>query len=98
MMKSNQLYFLKKSKSSLNAAVAAVSLAVIGLLLGGCKGIQQPGERQARGDLASVTRLYRPQGRRPALPILTTNAALGDFLTFAMLNQPEIEPGGQCTH
>lgn len=71
--------------------MAAASLTVLGLLLGGCKGVQQPGEQQARGDLASVARLYRPQGERPALPSLTTNAALGDFLAYAMLKQPQIE-------
>ncbi len=71
--------------------MAAFCLTVPGLLLSGCKGIQQPGERQARGNLASVARLYPPQGQRPSLPSLTTNAALGDFLTYAMLNQPEIE-------
>ena len=71
--------------------MAPASLAVLGLLLGGCKGIQQPGERQARGHLASVTSLYRPQGRLPVLPSLTTNSALGGFLTYAMLNHPQIE-------
>jgi len=71
--------------------MAAIGLTVLGLLFSGCKGIQQPGERQARGDLASVARLYRPQGQPPTLPPLTTNAALGDFLSYAMLNQPDIE-------
>lgn len=79
------------NRSELSPAVAVCSLAVLGLLLGGCKGLQQPGERQARGHLASVASRYRPQDRRPALPSLTTNAALGEFLTYAMLNQPQIE-------
>ena len=61
------------------------------LLLAGCKGIQQPGERRARGNLASVGRLYRPEGRQPALPTLSTNGNLGELLTYAMLNQPQIE-------
>jgi outer membrane protein TolC len=71
--------------------MTAAGLAVLGLLLNGCKGVEQPGERQARGQLASVARLYRPQGRPPALPALTTNATLAEFLTYAMLNQPQIE-------
>lgn len=63
----------------------------LGLLLNGCKGVEQPGERQARDNLASVARQYRSEGRRPELSALTTNGTLGEFLTFAMLNQPEIE-------
>jgi outer membrane protein TolC len=82
---------MNRSKSGLTAMIAAAGLTVFGLLLNGCKGIQQPGERQSRGNLASVAHLYRPQGQRPALPSLATNAALGDFLTYAMLNQPQIE-------
>ena len=34
---------------------------------------------------------YRPNDQRPALPDLTTNSSLGDFLTYAMLNHPQIE-------
>ncbi len=71
--------------------MAVGSLIFLGLLLGGCKGVEQPGERRARGDLASVGSRFRPVGQRPALPSLTTNAALGEFLTYAMLNQPQIE-------
>jgi cobalt-zinc-cadmium efflux system outer membrane protein len=82
---------MNRNKSGLISAMAVASLTVLALLLNGCRGIQQPGERQARGNLASVARLYRPEGQRPALPSLTTNAALGEFLTYAMLNQPQIE-------
>jgi len=77
---------------SRSAAVNAVcSLAVLGLVLGGCKGVQQPGEREARDNLASVANLYRPLGQHQEQPALSTNAALGEFLTCAMLNQPQIE-------
>ena len=82
---------MSKHLTRSSARLAAYGLAVLGLLLGGCKGVEQPGERQARGGLASVASRYRPEGQRPSLPPLTTNAALGDFLTFAMLNQPQIE-------
>ena len=71
--------------------MAAAGLALLALLLDGCNGVQQPGERQARGDLASVARVYRPQDRPPATPPLTTNATLDDLLAFAILNQPQIE-------
>jgi outer membrane protein TolC len=82
---------MNRNKSRWTAALAAAGLAVPGLLLNGCKGVEQPGERQARGQLASVAALYRPQGRPPALPALTTNATLGEFLTYAMFHQPQIE-------
>jgi outer membrane protein TolC len=90
-MKANYLYFMNRGKSALKAAMTAASLIVLGLLFEGCNGVQRPAEKQARGDLASVARQYRPQGKRPPLPSLRTNASLGDFLTYAMLNQPEIE-------
>lgn len=60
-------------------------------LLTGCVGIPTEGEKRARQDRESVGQAYRPGGERPALPTLTTNAPLHDFLLFAMLNQPQIE-------
>jgi len=38
-----------------------------------------------------VAEVFRPRNQRPALPVLTTNAALDDFLRSAMLNQPQVE-------
>jgi len=61
------------------------------LALTGCKGFTTHGEREARQQIGTVKPAYRPNGQRPALPDLTTNSSLGDFLTFAMLNQPQIE-------
>ncbi len=68
---------------------ASALLAVV--LLAGCKGISTRSERQARGHLKAVTQVYRPGDRKATLPTLDTNAALGDFLRYAMLNQPQIE-------
>jgi outer membrane protein TolC len=82
---------MKRNSSRWTAAPAAAGLAVLGLLLNGCKGVEQPGEHQARGRLANIAAVYRPQGRSPALPALVTNSTLGEFLTYAMLNQPQIE-------
>src|ERR1700691_2255567 len=89
-MKSNAFYRLCLTFAS-PGAKASAGIAAFALLLGGCKGIQQPGERRARENLASVDRVYRPQGERPALPTVTTNSTLSDLLTYAMLNQPRIE-------
>jgi outer membrane protein TolC len=61
------------------------------LALTGCKGFTTHGEREARQQAGTVKAAYRPNGQPPALPGLTTNSSLGDFLTFAMLNQPQIE-------
>jgi cobalt-zinc-cadmium efflux system outer membrane protein len=68
-----------------------VSLAVMTLMLAGCKGVPTQGERQARQDLKAVSRVYRPQTQRPALPTLQSSSGLSNFLAFAMLNQPQVE-------
>jgi outer membrane protein TolC len=68
---------------------AAILFAV--LTLTGCKGFTTHGEREARHQIGTVKPAYRPNDQRPALPDLTTNSSLGDFLTYAMLNQPQIE-------
>jgi outer membrane protein TolC len=67
------------------------SLAVMTLMLAGCKGVPTQGERQARQDLKAVSKVYRPQTQRPALPTLQSNSGLSNFLAFAMLNQPQVE-------
>jgi len=58
---------------------------------GGCKGIPTLGERHARQDLATVETSYRPQRERPPLPTLRAESGLGEFLQFALLNQPQVE-------
>jgi outer membrane protein TolC len=68
---------------------AVILFAVLALT--GCKGFTTPGEREARQQIGTVKAAYRPNGQRPVLPDLTTNSSLGDFLTYAMLNQPQVE-------
>jgi outer membrane protein TolC len=70
-------------------AFAVIALALLALT--GCKGFTTHGEREARHDAGTVKASYRPNDRHPALPDLATNSVLGDFLTYAMLNQPQIE-------
>ena len=63
--------------------------AVVGaLLLAGCA---TPSEKAEQRALRQVAEQYRPQGAKPALPQLTTNAPLADFLTYALLNHPAVE-------
>ena len=61
------------------------------LLLVGCKGAVIKGEKEARQQVQAVSGHYRPNGQRPTLPELTTNSTLADFLTYALLNQPQVE-------
>lgn len=60
-------------------------------LLTGCKGTPTKDERAARQQAATVAHDFRPDGHKPMLPVLSTNSTLGDWLTFAMLNQPKVE-------
>ena len=83
-----------KLKHSLRVArwsmVGSLLMAVLALLPG-CKGTPTKGEAQARRQAQEIAQRYRPGGRQPALPTLTTNSSLGDFLTYALLNQPSVE-------
>src|SRR5208283_4784665 len=76
-----------RRESGLTATMAVAGLTVLGLLLNGCKGIQQPGERQARGDLAFVQPAYWPGA---ALPQLDPSRGLSNYLRFAILTQPQV--------
>jgi outer membrane protein TolC len=75
----------------LRCFAGVVGVLAGGILLSGCKGTPTIGEKHVRQQAQALTRIYRPQGQRPALSTLSTNSALGDFLRFAMLNQPQVE-------
>ena len=62
-----------------------------GLVLAGCRGIQAPGEKQARRDFGAVAGQYRPTNGIPALPELTADSTLSNYLAFALLNSPAVE-------
>ncbi len=62
----------------------------VGVLLAGCKGMPTKEERTARQDLQSVSNVFQPLPAGKALPPLTPGAPLGDYLRFAMLNQPQV--------
>lgn len=61
------------------------------LLLAGCKGAPTVGEKEARRQVRAVSGIYRPEGRKPELPELTSQSSLSNFLTYALLNQPRVE-------
>ena len=64
--------------------------AAAALLVTGCTGVPTTSERQSRADLKALRQVYRPGVSPPTLPTLDTNATLGTFLTYAMLNQPRV--------
>jgi len=66
-------------------------ILILLVLLAGCKGTLTQGEKEARRQVQAVAGSYRPEGRKPELPALTTSSSLGDFLTYALLNQPQVE-------
>lgn len=76
--------------SDLRLPAIPLALAII-LGMGGCAGRATRSEKQARGDLDAIERIYRPGGERPALPKLTADSPLSDYLLFAMLNEPRVE-------
>lgn len=57
----------------------------------GCRGIPTKSEKEARDNIQDVSFDYRPHGKKPALPVLTADSSLSNFLAFAMLNQPKVE-------
>src|SRR5262249_30664356 len=74
-----------------SACGKAIALSLLTSILAGCKGVPTKAERQARHDLKSVESTFRPNGKKPGLPVLTEDSGLSNYLTFAMLNQPKVE-------
>ncbi|MGO8928762.1 MAG: TolC family protein [Limisphaerales bacterium] len=66
-------------------------ILILLVLLAGCKGTPTQGEKEARCQVQAVAGAYRPEGRKPELPVLTTTSSLSNFLTYALLNQPQVE-------
>src|ERR1039457_4162584 len=67
-----------------------VSLSLL-VLLAGCKGTPTKGEKEARRQVQAAAGSYRPDGRKPELPVLTSQSSLSNYLTYALLNQPQVE-------
>lgn len=68
-----------------------VAIAGVAVVLAGCKGVPTRGEKEARRQIKAAGATYRPEGQRPALPALTPESGLSNYLTYAMLNQPSVE-------
>ncbi len=78
------------SRTLLRGAVV-LGFMVVATLLAGCNGIPTKGEKAARQQAQAVAATYRPHGQKPALPVLTPDSGLSNFLAYAMLNQPQVE-------
>jgi len=75
-----------------NNRLAAHSIGVaFVVVMAGCTGTPTASERRARSDVEAVRSMYRPGDAKPALPSLTSDSPLSDFLRFAMLNNPKVE-------
>jgi outer membrane protein TolC len=66
-------------------------ILILLVLFAGCKGTPTSGEKEARRQVQVVAGAYRPEGRKPELPALTSQSSLSNFLTYALLNQPQVE-------
>ena len=66
-------------------------ICVLLVLLAGCKGTPTQGEKEARRQVQAVAGSYRSEGRKPELPVLTSQSSLSNFLSYALLNQPQVE-------
>lgn len=60
-------------------------------LFAGCQGIPKQAEREARTDFQTVSNNFAIGSPELQLPTLTRDSSLGDYLQYAMLNQPRIE-------
>ena len=67
------------------------TILILLVLLAGCKGTPTQGEKEARRQVQAVAGSYRPNGRKPELPVLTAQSSLSNYLAYALLNQPQVE-------
>jgi cobalt-zinc-cadmium efflux system outer membrane protein len=88
MMHENYAHHSRHRRTS---AAAGFLLIVSFAALSACTGTPIAAERAERGELDATTERYRPADELPALPALTTDSTLADFLRFALLNSPRVE-------
>ena len=78
-------------RSKFMRVVGITGALALAWFLAGCKGIPTKSEKEAREQQRKVSESYRPHGNRPALPELTPDSTLSNFLSYALLNQPKVE-------
>lgn len=72
-------------------AVLLLLLSNVVPFLSGCIGVATAPEKLAREQAQAVAAEFRPHGEKPALPVLTADSTLSELVTFALLNQPQVE-------
>ena len=80
-----------RSTTSRRWLITSGGVLVAALVVTGCKGVPTRSEKEARQQVQSIAKDYRPHGERPALPELRVDSSLSNYLAFAMLNQPKVE-------
>jgi outer membrane protein TolC len=69
----------------------------VGLFLAGCVAASHE-EQAAAARVQQTGAVLRPAGRKPDLPVLTTDSSLADYLRYALLNHPQIEAAYEEWH
>jgi outer membrane protein TolC len=75
----------------MNSSRAIVAAILFSLVLAGCANVRTTEEKTARRSLSEVESNYRPDGKKPELPVLSINSPATDYLRFALLNHPRVE-------
>ncbi len=70
---------------------AFLAVTLLTLFQAGCANVRTTEEKTARRSLADIEATYRPQGKKPELPVLTAASTPADYLRFALLNHPRVE-------
>ena len=91
------MFYIRKIISSYSCQVKTwyslyfLIIILICFTMVSCSGRQLPAEKSARENLKEVSQKYRPNQSKPELPKLSGDSKLEDYLTFAMLNNPQVE-------
>ncbi|MCM8809499.1 MAG: TolC family protein [Candidatus Omnitrophica bacterium] len=66
-------------------------LPLIFSLFSGCLISPTKVEKEEQEKLTRVENIYRPEEKKPILPVLKEDSELKDFIQYALLNNPEVE-------
>jgi hypothetical protein len=63
------------------------------LFLSGCANLQKPTktEKEQVEKFKEIKNIYRTEGKKPPLPVLTSKSTLQDYIRYAIYNNPAIE-------
>lgn len=76
-------------------AKALAALTATGALFTGCTIAPSVGEKQTQTSVAQIGEVLRPVHGKPALPELTANSRLDDYMRFAVVNHPAVQAAYQ---